>query len=91
MAKTTEHDAMVEKLYAMGMGTAPEEDKGNIVALLFLLKSRHGYREMGNDVSRVGTQNNVQIVVNGALTREQYMQTLRLAAPAHEEAEEVKS
>jgi len=50
--RAIEHDALVGKLFEMAMG-------GNVVAGLFLLKARHGYRE-GHTVEY---QHNVRLTV----------------------------
>lgn len=56
----TLHNVLVEKAKA-----------GNIVAAIFLLKARHGYRE--GDQSDQGSRPHVTINLPGAMTLQQYM------------------
>lgn len=62
--RAIEHDRLVGKLFDTAM-------EGNVVAGIFLLKARHGYRE-GEPVE--GGSNNVQVNINlpAALSPEEY-------------------
>ena len=62
--RCVEHQALYGKLYEKAMN-------GEIVALLFLLKCRHGYREIGD----VAPTNAVQVVISmpGAMDRDAYV------------------
>lgn len=69
----TLHNVLVEKARA-----------GNIVAAIFLLKARHGYRE--GDQGDTGNAVQVNIALPGAMTPEQY-----LAARGHPATVECKA
>jgi hypothetical protein len=79
-AKGQEHDALVDKLMRAGLGELSEDEQVNIVALIVALKMRHGYRDQGEAGTRIGTQNNVQIVLPGAQGRDEYLR--RVTSPA---------
>ncbi|MFZ3321352.1 MAG: hypothetical protein WA190_03205 [Usitatibacter sp.] len=49
---------------------AREADKGNIVAAMFLLKARHGYRE--GDQAEQGNHMHVTFTLPGAMSMEQF-------------------
>ncbi|MES9887278.1 MAG: hypothetical protein ABW140_10730 [Candidatus Sedimenticola sp. 6PFRAG1] len=68
-----EHEALVGKLFDMAM-------KGNVVALLFALKSRHGYRE-GIAIEH---NSNVRVTFDlpGALSTDQYAKVIEQEIPA---------
>lgn len=87
-AKGQEHDALFGKLMRAGLGELDEDEQVNIVALIVSLKMRHNYRDQGNE-SRVGTQNNTQIVINmpGAKSREDYMRSITAPSEDAEVAE----
>ncbi len=63
------HDALCGKLYAKAMD-------GDTVALLFLLKTRYGYREGDQQGD---TRAHVTIVLPDAMSPEQYMRTINVA------------
>jgi len=67
--RSIEHQALYGTLYEKAM-------KGEIVALLFLLKCRHGYRETADVSATHATQ--IVIQMPGALDRDAYV---RLIAP----------
>ena len=67
--RSIEHQALYGKLYEKAMN-------GEIVALLFLLKCRHGYRETADLTATNATQ--IVIQMPGALDRDAYV---KLIAP----------
>lgn len=63
-----EHDALFGRLY--GIATQ-SKGKEAVTACIFLLKCRHGYRELG-DLPDAQPRVSVQITLPGALSLEQY-------------------
>lgn len=70
--RSVEHQALYGKLYEKAMN-------GEIVALLFLLKCRHGYRETADVTAMNATQ--IVIQMPGAMDRDAYV---KLIAPQRE-------
>lgn len=55
-------------------GTLTKQAKeGNVIAAIFLLKSRHGYRE--NDQSDIANRVQITFQLPGAMTKEQFITT----------------
>ena len=70
LGRAAEHDALVGRLRRLA-------DDGNVVALLFLLKARHGYRDQGPDTNAVQAVA-VNITLPEAKTREEYERELAI-------------
>lgn len=64
-----EHDMLVGKLHEAAM-------RGEIVAIIFALKSRHGYRDSTPVIRESESRVQVSIQLPGALTKEQYKQVI---------------
>lgn len=62
--RAKEHDALAAKLYETAM-------EGNVIAGMFLLKARHGYRE-GEPLKGGGSNVQVNINLPAAMTPEDY-------------------
>jgi hypothetical protein len=78
--KRQEEEELVDKLYRSATGQLREDEEVNIVSAMFLLKARHGYRDQGSDVgggvTRIGTMNNVQIVLPGSQSRSDWLRSV---------------
>jgi hypothetical protein len=78
--KRQEEEELVDKLYRSATGQLREDEQVNIVSAMFLLKARHGYRDQGSDVgggvTRIGTMNNVQIVLPGSQSRADWLRSV---------------
>jgi len=64
-AKAIERDALVGKLYEQAM-------EGNTVAAIFLLKARHGYRDIGDPPAPEGSRVNLVFNLPAPLEPDQY-------------------
>lgn len=66
-----ERHTLHNRLYRAAM---EEEGKGSVIAAMFLLKARHGYREgdQGEQANRIS----VTINMPGALSRDDYLKTV---------------
>lgn len=64
-----EHDMLVGKLHEAAM-------RGEIVAIIFALKSRHGYRDSTPVVRESESRVKVEIQLPAALSREQYARVI---------------
>jgi hypothetical protein len=77
-AKAHERDQLVGKLFEAAMG-------GNITAAIFLLKARHGYRDIGG-VPAEGNRVAITFNLPAPLQPEQYEKLVQVAPPKTLEA-----
>jgi len=73
-ARMIEHDALFGQLYEKAM-------KGDSTAAMFLLKTRHGYRE-GADVV-AANQVNVKITLPGSMKPDEYKKMMEVKTDGH--------